>query len=643
MKKTMLVSFGSHLYPVRRSARQLRSRFAVSTLLLTATALLGPGGGFHAEAQSRFPQSAFAEKALTYACFQVTVRDEFNWLMDNPGGVGQIPYPGWAKPHLISPGLQDQNTVIGQSKGFDAVPVYPADYPIVIGGKGGDPYPPDYGPNPNPSLYTSASEYSIPNPYAYKYPYAGWQYPQDNPVPLPRRTMLTEIQSLILDGDFSDQLPAPCPQGTSSLLGPAGPVKVTAGYVNLLNNARRSIGMIQKVDPGLTGPDYPPDIPNNVLHGAKSFFDVYVEVALPVVANTELAAVCPSGAVLYNDVALKVVRQPIYGPPGSNTMFYTHSDSTPAVDMKFKYDQLKAGSTTEYWWHAGEVFGQLNLAGHGVFLPCSKSANGNWHSFIAEVVGTVGHAKASAPVGGMFPNPQYPWPSCTYSMTKGTNLTGQPLDTLTFTNTSLSAGYLNLTNFQDPISLPSFGNSATYTNANTVVNLEWSFDMINYSSSQAAGTVEVVIVNTNTPIDGVVTYDTELRKLDVTGDAFWGSYMIRESPTKASPGKHIVQPGCRIAGYFDVFLDLSSDDGVSWTSADAPVRLYLGDPPCGTSVEPLYAIWSGANIIIDWRNPRYTLQGSTSLNPGVWVSIPGTPPLTLPSTGPYMFYRLACH
>src|ERR1039458_3856389 len=56
MKMTTLVSFASHLHPRRRSARKLRSRLAMSTLLMTVAALVGSGGGGQrCAAQPNFP------------------------------------------------------------------------------------------------------------------------------------------------------------------------------------------------------------------------------------------------------------------------------------------------------------------------------------------------------------------------------------------------------------------------------------------------------------------------------------------------------------------------------------------------------------------------------------------------------------
>jgi hypothetical protein len=249
----------------------------------------------------------------------------------------------------------------------------------------------------------------------------------------------------------------------------------------------------------------------------------------------------------------------------------------------------------------------------------------------------------------MYPGIEYPWANSTYGMAQGTNFNGgQPIDTITFTNaTSLSARYLTAFNFLNPLSsLPSFGNSTTYTNTNTLVTVEWAFDGVNYFSGSATGTVQIVITNDNASFNGTTTYDTELQTMSLTGTTtLFGQFMLRKSLTKAALGKHIVVsggPGFRIGGYFDTPFELSLNGGVSWTAADYPVRLRLGNSPCGANVEQLYVRQSGTNTIITWQNPSYTLQGSASLSPAVWIPISGTPPVTVPTVGPANFFRLTC-
>jgi len=264
------------------------------------------------------------------------------------------------------------------------------------------------------------------------------------------------------------------------------------------------------------------------------------------------------------------------------------------------------------------------------------------------VLGDVAHAKPSAPMGGVVPTSNYPFPTCTYSMEQGTNLGGLPWDAITFTNTtSISAAYLTLTNFPMPVALPAYGSSVTYTNTNTVANISWSLDSLTgYVPTQSTGTVVVQITYTNTPVNGVATYNTTLLECSFSGLADFGQWALQLDNTKPNVGLHMVealgQGGYRVTGFFDALFQVSANGGISWTDSDAHSRLYLGGSPCGASIEPIHSTLSGTNVIIDWANPSYSLEGSTSLNPATWVAIPGGSPAILPANTPYKFFRLTC-
>jgi hypothetical protein len=84
------------------------------------------------------------------------------------------------------------------------------------------------------------------------------------------------------------------------------------------------------------------------------------------------------------------------------------------------------------------------------------------------------------------------------------------------------------------------------------------------------------------------TYDTEMLSMNLTGD-YPGPggtipFMIRESPTLASTGKHSVTPlpdgTFKIDSFFDVFTELSLDGGAMFIPASGPVHLDL------TSISP---------------------------------------------------------
>jgi hypothetical protein len=83
-------------------------------------------------------------------------------------------------------------------------------------------------------------------------------------------------------------------------------------------------------------------------------------------------------------------------------------------------------------------------------------------------------------------------------------------------------------------------------------------------------------------------YDTEMLSLSIEGvDPVLGPFMIRESTTLPSLGRYSVEnltSGLfRIDSFFDVFTELSLDDGQTWTPSQSSSRLTLVPEP-STSV-----------------------------------------------------------
>ncbi len=536
--------------------------------------------------------------------------------------------------------MYDNNTVIGESMGLPDVPVdngTPAadNFPnIAIGGG-----PAVGSPPVTPYTFTPANGVYD----ALYYPVFLWAY-QNGPHSTggPWTTLLTEIQQFDLVQDDNSQGCLPGQNVLIASLFPGGAtIHVKAGYAQLADNNRRSFGMVRTIDNTTyqgAGNYYP----------AMSFFNVFVEITLPVVPGTASATSFPTGgAVLTNDVTepLIIVNNNMTDLPSpSNTLFYTHGGPTTSATLRFKNDN-------QPYWGAGDVFGTVTLAGHGVFDPCQQSYI-NWDAFIKAVMGTPGHRAQATPAAGMYPNSNYPWPTCTYSMAQGTNFGGQPWDALTFTNlTTVSAGFLTVSNFQLPIALPTFGNSAIYTNTNSIVTVGWSLSgMTNYHPTTASNvTYQVQIFNTNTPntnTPNVTTYTLVLQQLNVAGTAFFGNFELRADPNKVSSGALLVDSGGaapRISSYIDATLDFSQNNGLNWTVADAPVRLSMGNPPCGADLEPLHVYMNGGNTVINWADPNYTLQYTTTLNPPNWIDVVGTPPITMSATGATKWFQLKCN
>jgi hypothetical protein len=68
-------------------------------------------------------------------------------------------------------------------------------------------------------------------------------------------------------------------------------------------------------------------------------------------------------------------------------------------------------------------------------------------------------------------------------------------------------------------------------------------------------------------------YNTEMLQLNVTWSSPFGTVLIRESPTLASLGQTGIRPnggGYSIASFFDIFTELSLDEGNSWIPSTNP-------------------------------------------------------------------------
>jgi hypothetical protein len=107
----------------------------------------------------------------------------------------------------------------------------------------------------------------------------------------------------------------------------------------------------------------------------------------------------------------------------------------------------------------------------------------------------------------------------------------------------------------------------------------------------------------------VFVFDTELLTLDLVGTSpVRGGFMLRESPTLDSTGVTRVEGACygvvcpavvlpmRISSFFDVFTEISTNGGVSWTPArnnEAMHVVQLPEPASGSLVMfALGAYWT---------------------------------------------------
>jgi len=495
----------------------------MSAVLTLCAVLLGAP---IASAQTFPPQGDDTTPSM--GVFRVTVDPAFRPLVDQVGAL--VPYAGYnpANGRLTSPLCVDNATTIGRSgpnSRFYA-------FPVSVGAGSWD------------SIAGYASYPLIPLLWA--------------AAPAPTEEVLTEIKSFVLlsAGGSAGQHCPPDPRIPDV---PPGWAMVKAG--TFAGVSPRSLGMVQEnVVNGPPAPDFP----------AHSFFDIFVEVNLPPIPGTESGVAFPAGgAILYNDTPLVITNLNLTSFPP--VVIYIHGE-TPAVPLKFKVNNPP-------YWNAGDLFGYLVLAGHGTITNDCTSPNGQG-PLLDAVLGPIGTSKPELPIEWPRTNTLCPSPGSTYDSVKGTNSDGTSIDVVKFpipggpTIRTRNFSHSNLTN---PITPPLLNGTATYSNANTLVTFDFSFDGLNWNPSQAAGPAAVRIHHTS-DAGGTSTFDTEMLQLDLAG----GTVLIRESPTLQSLGKHTIRPDgslFRIGSFFDVFLELSTDGGASWIPADRAIRVQPSSPP----------------------------------------------------------------
>ena len=90
---------------------------------------------------------------------------------------------------------------------------------------------------------------------------------------------------------------------------------------------------------------------------------------------------------------------------------------------------------------------------------------------------------------------------------------------------------------------------------------------------QAPATVTVRVDYTGVDGAGKRMFDTEMLQLDIAGGTLPPGTRIRESPTMASTGKTTVRDYggglFAIDSFFDIFTELSLDDGQTWNPAES--------------------------------------------------------------------------
>jgi hypothetical protein len=144
-----------------------------------------------------------------------------------------------------------------------------------------------------------------------------------------------------------------------------------------------------------------------------------------------------------------------------------------------------------------------------------------------------------------------------------------------------------------------------------------------------------IMVKPSTVSGGTSSFDTEILGLTLSGGTLPGGFMLRESPSKASLGKHTItnagSGNFRIGSFFDVFTEISFDGGQTWNESDGTTRLELTAPEIVVKVVPGSELTSGASsidfgVLLSGRTAKRTIEisniGSAPLG-GLSFSITG--------------------
>ena len=124
---------------------------------------------------------------------------------------------------------------------------------------------------------------------------------------------------------------------------------------------------------------------------------------------------------------------------------------------------------------------------------------------------------------------------------------------------------------------------------NEVFNSMATFTGVQYSTDNGTTWISVgdfsapaltTILVTNV---GPLSYDTEMTGLDIDFSTPLGLVKIKEDPARASTGHttltwNSVKNGYEVDSFFDVYTEISFDNGGSWTQSDGPVRMYWECP-----------------------------------------------------------------
>jgi hypothetical protein len=382
---------------------------------------------------------------------------------------------------------------------------------------------------------------------------------------------------------------------------------------------------------------------------AHSFFDIFMNAWIPDGPGTDVPV---GGFYLYNDPNpdpnTLLPAQPLIVenadleslPPGT---IYQHDGALYAVPVKMLNAGQDASGTIT--WQAGETFGMLTLSGHELNVICGQSLTSD---FIDRTLGPNGQANPEPPCLWAFADSFFPSSGVSYSSVPGTNVGGGSVNQIYFTNSAVGTVYFRSIkegNLINPIMPPAPGILAIYSDASSSLNCEVSVNGTDFFPATGFGPLQLSITNLGNS-GGATLYGTTVVGLTNLGSGPFGSFVLRQSPTKSSTGTNTLitsGQGSYVASFLDVSYELSVDAGNTWIPSSSFIRLGIAEPPCGAPGQVLNVAKNGTLLNISWSNPNYTLQGSTNLSPAFWTTIPGASPVTFDTTtNGDRFFRVVC-
>jgi hypothetical protein len=144
--------------------------------------------------------------------------------------------------------------------------------------------------------------------------------------------------------------------------------------------------------------------------------------------------------------------------------------------------------------------------------------------------------------------------------------------------------------FSSSIVPPPPGGLPVVHNFNSQTEFEITFDGGATFQPVTANAANTIQISYSGSVGGEDTYKIEILQMSVSGGGLPPGVMIRESPTLASVGQtniKTVSGGYRISSFFDIFTEISVDNGASWLPSGSSGHVELSVDP--TTVPAMFA------------------------------------------------------